>query len=158
MAACVIGIAAVAADDVTLIGIADDFLFYPLGTGIEKGLVMEKLHFFHVSCIKEIQYISGAYVNAELRMHAINDRRLLRVLVQRQCAELATLELEFGGLKYMNLIPLDETYTCEILAAALYFQDGYIYWCDKTADETQDAGPFESILICAERLRWRPTA
>ncbi len=89
-------------------------------------------------------------------MHAINDRRLLRVLVQRQCAELATLELEFGGLKYMNLIPLDETYTCEILAAALYFQDGYIYWCDKTADDAQDAGPFESILICAERLRWRP--
>lgn len=40
MAACVIGIAAVAADDATLIGIADDFLFYPLGTGIEKGLVM----------------------------------------------------------------------------------------------------------------------
>lgn len=40
VAACVIGIAAVAADDVTLIGIADDFLFYPLGTGIEKGLVM----------------------------------------------------------------------------------------------------------------------
>ena len=41
----------------------------------------------------------------------------------------------------------DETYTCEILAAALYFQDGYIYWCDKTADDAQDAGPFESILI-----------
>ena len=40
VAACVIGIAAVAADDATLIGIADDFLFYPLGTGIEKGLVM----------------------------------------------------------------------------------------------------------------------
>ena len=125
---------------------------------MELQTFMEKLHFFHDSCIKEIQYISGAYVNAELRMHAINDRRLLRVLVQRQCAELATLELEFGGLKYMNLIPLDETYTCEILAAALYFQDGYIYWCDKTADDAQDAGPFESILICAERLRWRPTA
>ena len=133
-------------------------MWQEIKTDMELQTFMEKLHFFHDSCIKEIQYISGAYVNAELRMHAINDRRLLRVLVQRQCAELATLELEFGGLKYMNLIPLDETYTCEILAAALYFQDGYIYWCDKTADDTQDAGPFESILICAERLRWRPTA
>jgi hypothetical protein len=133
-------------------------MWQEIKTEMELQTFMEKLHFFHDSCIKEIQYISGAYVNAELRMHAINDRRLLRVLVQRQCAELATLELEFGGLKYMNLIPLDETYTCEILAAALYFQDGYIYWCDKTADDTQDAGPFESILICAERLRWRPTA
>ena len=133
-------------------------MWQEIKTEMELQTFMEKLHFFHDSCIKEIQYISGAYVNAELRMHAINDRRLLRVLVQRQCAELATLELEFGGLKYMNLIPMDETYTCEILAAALYFQDGYIYWCDKTADDTQDAGPFESILICAERLRWRPTA
>ena len=133
-------------------------MWQEIKTEMELQTFMEKLHFFHDSCIKDIQYISGAYVNAELRMHAINDRRLLRVLVQRQCAELATLELEFGGLKYMNLIPLDETYTCEILAAALYFQDGYIYWCDKTADDTQDAGPFESILICAERLRWRPTA
>ena len=133
-------------------------MWQEIKTEMELQTFMEKLHFFHDSCIKEIQYISGAYVNAGLRMHAINDRRLLRVLVQRQCAELATLELEFGGLKYMNLIPLDETYTCEILAAALYFQDGYIYWCDKTADDTQDAGPFESILICAERLRWRPTA
>ena len=133
-------------------------MWQEIKTEMELQTFMEKLHFFHDSCIKEIQYISGAYVNAELRMHAINDRRLLRVLVQRQCAELATLELDFGGLKYMNLIPLDETYTCEILAAALYFQDGYIYWCDKTADDTQDAGPFESILICAERLRWRPTA
>ena len=133
-------------------------MWQEIKTEMELQTFMEKLHFFHDSCIKEIQYISGAYVNAELRMHAINDRRLLRVLVQRQCAELATLELEFDGLKYMNLIPLDETYTCEILAAALYFQDGYIYWCDKTADDAQDAGPFESILICAERLRWRPTA
>ncbi|MEI3129995.1 MAG: hypothetical protein V8S89_03865 [Oscillospiraceae bacterium] len=81
---------------------------------------MEKLHFFHDSCIKE-QYISGAYVNAELRMHAINDRRLLRVLVQLQSAELATLEQEFGGLKYMNLIPLDETYTCEIFGRCAVF-------------------------------------
>lgn len=99
-------------------------MWQEIKTEMELQTFMEKLHFFHDSCIKEIQYISGAYVNAELRMHAINDRRLLRVLVQRQCAELATLELEFGGLKYMNLIPLDETYTCEILAAALYFKTG----------------------------------
>ena len=84
-------------------------MWQEIKTEMELQTFMEKLHFFHDSCIKEIQYISGAYVNAELRMHAINDRRLLRVLVQRQCAELATLELEFGGLKYMNLIPLDET-------------------------------------------------
>lgn len=37
---CVIGIVVVAADDATGIGVADDFLFGPLGAGVEKGLIM----------------------------------------------------------------------------------------------------------------------
>ena len=37
---CAIGIAFVAVDDVTGIGVVDDFLFGPLGVGIESGLIM----------------------------------------------------------------------------------------------------------------------
>jgi hypothetical protein len=37
---CIAGIAVVAADDVTGIGVADDFLFGPLGTGVAEGLIM----------------------------------------------------------------------------------------------------------------------
>ena len=37
---CVIGFVVVAADDATGIGIADDFLFGPLGAGVGKGLIM----------------------------------------------------------------------------------------------------------------------
>ena len=40
VAVCVVGIIAVAADDVSGIGVADDFLFGPLGAGIGKGLIM----------------------------------------------------------------------------------------------------------------------
>lgn len=40
VAVCVIGIAAVAADDATGIGVADDFLFGPLGVGVGDGLIM----------------------------------------------------------------------------------------------------------------------
>ena len=40
VAACVIGVIAVAADDTTGVGIADDFLFGPLGAGIREGLIM----------------------------------------------------------------------------------------------------------------------
>lgn len=40
VAACVIGIAVVAADDLTGVGIADDYLFVPLGSGITQGLIM----------------------------------------------------------------------------------------------------------------------
>ena len=37
---CVIGIAVVAADDVTGVGVADDCLFGPLGAGVREGLIL----------------------------------------------------------------------------------------------------------------------
>ena len=37
---CIIAIVAVAADDATGIGVADDFLFVPLGTGLSSGMIM----------------------------------------------------------------------------------------------------------------------
>lgn len=37
---CTVGIIAVAADDVTGVGVADDFLFGPLGAGVGEGLIM----------------------------------------------------------------------------------------------------------------------
>ena len=37
---CAIGIVVVAADDVTGIGVADDFLFEPLGAGVGEGLIL----------------------------------------------------------------------------------------------------------------------
>lgn len=43
---------------------------------------MESVCYFHDSCIKEIRYISGAYVGENLSMHPLNDRRILRVVIQ----------------------------------------------------------------------------
>jgi hypothetical protein len=34
------GIIAIAADDLTGVGVADDFLFGPLGAGVGEGLIM----------------------------------------------------------------------------------------------------------------------
>ena len=36
---------------------------------------MERVSFFHDSCIKEMHYLSGAYVNENLDMYPVNDRR-----------------------------------------------------------------------------------
>ena len=60
---------------------------------------MEKVCRFHDSCIKEISYISGAYVNADRSMHPLNDRRILRVLIQRQSESDPVTELEFSSPK-----------------------------------------------------------
>lgn len=71
----------------------------------EISQFMEKVYYFHDSCIKEMNYISGAYVEDSLWMHPLNDRRILRVIIQRQFAEDSMIELEFQGLKYLKLFP-----------------------------------------------------
>ena len=39
---------------------------------------------FHDSVLKELSYVSGAYVDENLNMYPLNDKACLRVLIQRQ--------------------------------------------------------------------------
>ena len=74
---------------------------------------MERVSFFHDSCIKEMHYLSGAYVN------------------------------EFQGLKYLKLFPADERYSCEILDSNIILKEDCIIWSDcedKTELEDGDTG------------------
>lgn len=116
---------------------------------------MEKMSYFHDSCIKEISYISGAYVDNDLSMHPINDQRILRVIIQSQSNELPMIEMEFQGLKYFKLFPVDTQYTCEILGATLTIKDGNIYWCDGVDLLEKDLDNYIGTSICALNLRWR---
>lgn len=116
---------------------------------------MERVQHFHDSCIKELKYVSGAYVAEDLSMYPVNDQRVLRVIVQRQFEDLSMLELEFTGLKYMKLFPTDVRYTCEILDSAMLIKDGYIYWCDSADITKSELENYKGTLICAEKLRWR---
>ena len=72
---------------------------------------MERVGYFHDSCIKELKYLSGAYVNEELSMYPINDRRVLNVIIQCQFEDFSMIEMEFEVLKYLKLFPVDDKYT-----------------------------------------------
>ena len=39
---------------------------------------------FHDSCLKEFKFISGAYVNEDLSMHPINDKRIIKIIIQNK--------------------------------------------------------------------------
>lgn len=121
---------------------------------------MEKVFWFHDSCIKEMNYISGAYVDNNISMFPLNNRRILRVIVQRQSEENSMIEMEFQGLKCLKLIPIDECYTCEIVDSTMIMKDGNIYWYDGENLLAQDldsfTGTITGTLICASKLRWRP--
>ena len=124
----------------------------------EKDLkkFMENVEFFHDSCIKEIKYLSGAYVNENLSMYAVNDQRILSVIIQRQYKNNSMFEMEFRGLKYLRLFPIDDQYTCEILDSTMIIKEDCIYWCDCGEMSETDIDNYEGTLICASSFRWRP--
>ena len=65
------------------------------------------------------------------------------------------IEMEFAGLKYLNLSPTDERYTCEIFGSTLRIKDSDIYWCDEQNISEDDIEDYDGTIICAARLRWR---
>lgn len=116
---------------------------------------MDKVCYFHDSCIKEMKYFSGAYVNEKLEMYPINNRRILRVVLQRQFDDISMIEMEFEGLKYLNLVPNDEQYTCEILDSTMILKNDCIYWCDCGGLSEADLDNYGGTMICASKFRWR---
>lgn len=117
---------------------------------------MEQLRGFHDSCLKEMRYISGAYVREDLGMLPINDKRILRVIIQRQFEDPCAVELEFQGLKRLEMIPDDEKYDCIIFDAAVILKDDCIIWCDDGNLTEDDLDSNKGVVIIASKLRWRP--
>lgn len=118
-------------------------------------LFMQEMCFFHDSCIKEIRYISGAYVTENGWMHPVNTIRSLCVVIQRQAENHPVIELEFEKLKFLKLFPNDEKYTCEILDSTMLMHDECIYWMDCGCLTASDIESYKGTIICAEKLRWR---
>ena len=116
---------------------------------------MKKLSCFHDSCIKEIRYTSGAYVDANLSMYPLNNDRVLRVVIQRQYEKNSMIEMEFQGLKHFKIFPVDESCTCEILGSTMIMKDGNIFWCDCGNLSESDLDDYIGTIICASTLRWR---
>lgn len=116
---------------------------------------MYMLQGFHDSCIKEFKYTSGAYVDENLSMYPVNDQRILKIIIQRQFENLSVIEMEFIGLKHLNMFPVDKKYTCEIHDATMILKDDCIYWCDGGKLTESDLDDYNGTLICAERMQWR---
>ena len=120
----------------------------------DAAALMESAYDFHDSCIKEMRYISGAYVQENKAMYPLNDQRKLSVIIQRQDERDPVIELEFSKLKYLRLFPVNEEYTCEILGSRFFFKDGLICWCDDDVADIEHVNECNTV-ICAAEARWR---
>lgn len=121
----------------------------------ELASFMESVYYFHDSCVKEMKYVSGAYVNKSLSMHPINDQRILKVIIQRQFDDISAIELEFSGLKYVRLVPVDERYTCEIHGVTMFIKDDFVFWADDDYINEETVEQYDGTIICASSVRWR---
>lgn len=130
-------------------------MWIELKTEQDMKTFMKTMGCFHDSCIKEIYYLSGAYVNADLSMYPMNDVRVVRVVIQRQHEDNSLIEMEFGGVRQLCLVPINSNYTCEILKATLVKKENFIYWCDNEELPPNNCKDFEGTLICASKLKWR---
>ena len=121
--------------------------------------LMDKFGYFHDGCIKELKYISGQYVSDNLSMHPVNTLRNVRVVFQRQWKEPSVVEIEFLGLIRLNLAPVNENYTGEILHGFMEFNNGRIYWAEDNEFEIDkidiDPNYTKITWIISEKARWR---
>jgi len=131
-------------------------MWYEIADENDLNSFMKMFGGFHDSCIKEMKYLSGAYVKSDLSMFPCNKDRLLKVIIQRQYPNPCAIEMEFMGLLNMNLFLEDaDGYTCEIPAATMILAEDRIYWCDCIVSSEADLESYKGTLICSKSVRWR---
>ena len=115
----------------------------------------EKFNFFHDSCIKEINYISGEYVDEKGAMYPFNSERKLSVMLQSQNAQIRAIELVFEKIRSFYMAPKIPDYDGIIYESYFTKDHDLFYWSDSdefiSEPKLNDPGTF----IIAESVKWR---
>ena len=103
--------------------------------------------------IRGLDYVSGAYVNADKSMYPLADVRSVSILIQsQQCRD---FEMIFEGVTALNLRPAVDKYTADIYDASLFVRDASVFFSDSCLEKPDTS--YEGTWITAYGLRWRFT-
>ena len=130
-------------------------MWYEIKTSEDIDHLLQKVAWFHDSCIKEMTYLSGTYVTDTLAMYPVNDLRELRVLILRQEEDFPAIELSFRDVLFFYVSPNNPDYTTEILEARIFMKNGCIYWTNSDTPVVLSEDENSGVLICAKKLSWR---
>lgn len=130
-------------------------MWHRIETDKDISELMSETNWFHDSCLKELHYISGAYVDGNYAMYPFNDRRCLKVVFQTQNHKSPVIELMFEGLITLRMKPTPETYTCEIQSASVFFQENKVCWTDSDDLAKEKNSEYEGTIIISSKLRYR---
>lgn len=121
---------------------------------IEK--LMEEFNYFHDSCIKELKYYSGGYVDENGAMYPFNSKRCVRIIFQSQNANTRVIEMKFEETEKLNLFPRNEDYDCVIYGVSLKKFENVFYWCEWEDFKIDDLKKEDGTWISAKKISWRP--
>jgi len=117
----------------------------------DAGFLMEQTCSFHDSVLKEMNYVSGSYVDGEKRMACSDSEK--RVTMRFDSQNCQSIELVFEGVIAMSLYPAPDNYSSDIFGASLFLRDGIVFFCDYETEEIDR--DCERTRIEAYSLRWR---
>lgn len=101
---------------------------------------------FHDSCIKEISYSSGTYVDDDFSM-IMNVEPTAKIVIQRQSEFMTSIEFLLEGVTKLH-INNDLHATLEIFKAKFFKKNDLFYWFENDDDENS------TNFVC-ETIRWR---
>jgi hypothetical protein len=115
--------------------------------------LMETFGHFHDSCIKELHYQSGTFVNRDLTMTMIN-QPVLTILFQRMWENPSVVEMEFSEIIEFHLKPVEKQYTTDIPGAKLYLDDEIFYWADWDNWDKNSEYKNTATWVSAKAVKW----
>lgn len=118
-------------------------------------VLMMEFKDFHDSCIKELNYYSGGYVDVDRTMHPINSVRNVSIIFQSQISDYPVIEMKFELIHQLNLQPRPENYDCIIYESSLVKIDELFYWSEWGRFQLEDIHNCKGTWVSAEGIKWR---
>lgn len=113
--------------------------------------ILEQTSSFHDSVLKDLNYISGAYVDEKNSMYCSDSER--RVTIHFESQWCRPIEMIFEGVTALNLRPSSDNYSSNIYGATLLLQNASVFFCDDTINDIDEL--YIGTWVKAYSLRWR---
>ena len=91
----------------------------------DVNLFMKQTYSFHDSIIKEVNYVSGNFVDSDKIMNATNLRKVVLRVDSQQCSN---IEMIFEGVTALNLRPPLDNYFGDIYEASIIVKDASVFF------------------------------
>ena len=132
----------------------NNMLFNNISDKSSIDYLMHMFNGFHDSCIKEIRYVSGTYVDRNRAINPFDSIKTAAVIFQSQSAAIRTIEMKFEKVHRLILCPKGEDEDAIIYGASIKKYNGLLYWSSIDDAELTELESNEFTWISSEKISW----